>query len=152
MDNVANDAENRVLATCRIVKAPIDLVWAVWTQPGHIVNWWGPNGFTNTIHKMDLQKGGEWNLTMHGPDGKNYPNQSVFIEIIPFEKIIFEHFNPHFITTVCFEPKGNATRIDWSLLFDSPEMFDIVVRTHKADEGQKQNLDKLEKYLSSRAS
>jgi uncharacterized protein YndB with AHSA1/START domain len=142
--------QSREIRSTRIFKAPIELVWEVWTKPEHIVNWWGPNGFTNTIHTMDFKEGGEWTLTMHGPDGTNYPNRSIFKEIILLKKIVFEHFNPHFITTVLFEAKGEETRIDWSLEFDTAEMRDIVVKAHKADEGQKQNLDKLEQYLASR--
>jgi uncharacterized protein YndB with AHSA1/START domain len=140
--------ENREIRITRTFKAPINLMWEVWTTPEHIVNWWGPNGFTSTIHKMDVQEGGEWKLTLHGPDGTNYPNRSVFKEIIPFKKIVFEHFNPHFITTVLFESKGKETQVDWSLLFDTAEMREIVVKAHKADEGQKQNAVRLEKYLS----
>ena len=140
--------ENREMRITRSFKAPIDLMWEVWTNPEHIVNWWGPNGFTNTIHKMDLQEGGEWKLTMHGPDGTDYPNRSVFKEIIPFKKIVFEHFNPHFITTVLFEDKGEETQIDWSMLFDTAEMRETIIKVHKADEGQKQNVERLEKYLS----
>jgi len=140
--------ENREMRIVRTFKAPIDLMWEVWINPEHIVNWWGPNGFTNTIHKMDFQEGGEWKLTMHGPDGTDFANRSIYKEIIPFKKIVFEHFNPHFITTVLFESKGEETSIDWSLLFDTAEMREIIVKTHKADEGQKQNVEKLEKYLS----
>lgn len=120
----------------------------MWKNPEHIENWWGPNGFTNTIHKMDFREEGEWNLTMHGPDGKNYPNRSIFKEIISLRKIVFEHFNPHFITTVLFESNNSETLLDWTLLFDSEEMFDIIVKAHKADQGQKENIEKLEKYLS----
>ena len=140
--------ETKELRITRTFKAPISLMWEVWTNPEHIVNWWGPNGFTNTIHKMDLQEGGEWNLTMHGPDGTNYPNRSIFREIIPFRKIVFEHFNPPFITTVLFESKGEETQMDWTMLFDTAEMREIVVKAHKADEGLKQNVERLEKYLS----
>lgn len=140
--------ENREIRMTKIFNSPIALMWEVWTTPEHIANWWGPNGFTNTILKMDFQEGGEWRLTMQGPDGTGYPNRSIFKEINPFQKIVFEHFNPHFITTVLFESKGKETAIDWSLLFDTAEMCEIVTKTHKADEGQKQNLEKLEKYLS----
>lgn len=148
MENSNNDTKTRGLSSARILKAPVELVWEVWTKPEHIAKWWGPAGFTNTILLMDFQEGGEWKLTMHGPDGTNYPNRSVFKEIIPLQKIVFEHFNPHFIATVHFTSKGAETIIEWSLLFDTSEMYDIVVKAHKADEGQKQNLDKLEKYLS----
>ncbi|CAC9976567.1 MULTISPECIES: SRPBCC domain-containing protein [Flavobacterium] len=144
----ANNIQNRILQSKILLKAHTDIVWEMWTNPEHISNWWGPNGFTNTIHKMDFEKEGEWNLTMHGPDGKNYPNRSIFKEIIPFKKIVFEHFNPHFITTVLFESENSETLLDWTLLFDSEEMFDIIVKAHKADQGQKENIEKLEKYLS----
>ena len=138
----------RVMRITRTFKASITLMWEVWTKPEHIANWWGPNGFTNTIHTMDFTEGGEWKFTMHGPDGKDYANRSIFKEIIPLEKIVFEHFNPHFITTVIFEANGNETNIDWTMLFDTEEMRDIIVNVHKAGEGLKQNIEKLEKYLS----
>lgn len=141
-------AENREMRMIRTFKAPIELMWEVWTNPEHIVNWWGPNGFTNTIHKMEFQEGGEWKLTMHGPDGTDFANRSIFKEIIPFKKIVFEHFNPHFITTVLFEVKGEETEIDWSLLFDTTEMRETVIKAHKADKGQQENLDKLQQYIS----
>lgn len=142
--------ENRELRITRTFKAPIAVMWKVWTIPEHLVNWWGPGGFTSTIHKMDFQKDGEWKLTLRGPDGTNYPNKSIFREIIPLKKIVFEHVNPHFTTTVLFEPlaNGEETRIDWTLLFDTEEMYETIVKAHKADEGQKQNIEKLEKYLS----
>jgi len=129
-------------------EAPIDLMWKVWTDPEHIVNWWGPDGFSTTIHKIDFQEGGEWKLTLHGSDGTNYPNRSIFIEIITRKKIVFEHFNPHFITTVIFESTGAETQVDWTLLFDSAEMCETIIKAHKAEEGQKQNIEKLEKYIS----
>ena len=132
----------------RIFKAPVNLMWEVWTSPDHIANWWGPDGFTTTIHKMDFQEGGEWLLTLHGPDGTNYPNKSIFKEIIPNERIVSEHFNPHFITTVIFESLGDETRVIWSMEFDTAELREIVIKAHKADQGLKQNLDRLGEYLS----
>ena len=142
------EVENRQLRMKRMFKAPVELVWEAWTKPEHISKWWGPNGFTTTIHKMDFQEGGEWKLTMHGPDGTNYPNKSIYKEIIPFEKIVFEHINPHFFTTVIFTKHGEGTEIDWSMLFDSAEMLETIVKAHKADEGLKQNLEKLSAYLT----
>jgi uncharacterized protein YndB with AHSA1/START domain len=141
------ETSTREIKATRILKAPRELVWKVWTEPEHIKNWWGPNGFTNTIHIMDFQVDGEWNLTMHGPDGTNFPNRSIFKEIIPNKKIVFEHFNPHFITTVLFESRGEETFLNWSMLFDTAEMKEAIVKAHKADEGLRQNLEKLESYL-----
>jgi uncharacterized protein YndB with AHSA1/START domain len=149
-ERMIEKTEHRELRITRTFKAPIDLMWEVWSISEHLVNWWAPDGFTSTIHQMDFQEGGEWRLTLHGPDGTNYPNKSVFREIISRKKIVFEHFNPHFITTVLFEPSANGeeTQIDWTLLFDTEEMYETIVKAHKADEGQKQNIEKLEKYLS----
>lgn len=142
-DNIEK-REMRINALCN---APIDLIWKVWTMPKYIVNWWGPDGFTSTTQKMDFWTGGEWKLTLHGPDGTNFPNRSVYQEVIPFNKIVFEHFNPHFITTVLFEDQGEKTRIDWKMLFDTAEMRETIVKVHKADEGQRQNIERLNKYL-----
>ncbi|MCR9263275.1 MAG: SRPBCC family protein [Flavobacteriaceae bacterium] len=142
------NTERRQLSISRTLKAPIALVWEVWTNPEHIAQWWGPNGFTNTIQQMDFKEGGEWKLTMHGPDGTNYPNRSIFKEIVPHKKIVFEHFNPHFITTVVFEPNGEETHMSWTAVFDTEEMLQTVIKAHKADEGMKQNIAKLENYIS----
>lgn len=144
MENI----EDRSLRINRKLKATIDQVWEVWTDPVLIPNWWGPDGFTTTIHQMDLQEGGEWKLTLHAPDGTNYPNRSIFKEIIQYEKIAFEHFNPHFFTTVIFISDGEETQLEWTMVFDSIEIYETVVKAHKADEGLRQNVEKLEKYLS----
>ncbi|MEQ8244462.1 SRPBCC domain-containing protein [Fulvivirga sp.] len=148
MDNT----ENRTMRIERTFNAPIELVWTVWTEPDHIKNWWGPTGFTNTIKTMDVKEGGEWLFTMHGPDGTDYANRSVYKEIIPHKKIVFEHFNPHFITTVLFEADGDKTHIKWSVMLDSAEMLQTVIKAHNAAEGLKQNCEKLEKYLSTKIS
>lgn len=139
------DREMRIVVT---LNAPVQLVWQVWTDPNHIVNWWGPAGFTTTMLLMDFKEGGEWKLTLHGPDGTDYPNRSVYKDIVPSEKIVYEHFNPHFITTVLFTPKGEQTEMDWSLLFDDAAIRDIIVKVNKADEGLKQNIEKLGQYLA----
>ena len=146
-ENVNNDTSNREISITRILSAPIDLVWEAWTNPEYIAHWWGPSGFTNTIHKMDVTAGGEWRLTMHGPDGKNYLNRSKFIEIVPFKKIVFQHYNPDYIATIIFEPNEKETLMHWTGLFETAELFETLVKVFKADEGLKQNVEKLENYL-----
>jgi uncharacterized protein YndB with AHSA1/START domain len=148
MTGKTNTADREIRLT-RILNAPVELVWEVWTDPEHIKNWWGPNGFTNTITKMDVQPEGEWDLVMHGPDGTDYKNKSVFIEVIKHKKIVYEHIStPKFITTIEFEAQGKKTLLNWHMLFESKEQFIQVVKTFKADEGLKQNVDKLEVYLN----
>jgi uncharacterized protein YndB with AHSA1/START domain len=148
MEGAKTDSSDRELIITRLLQAPIELVWKVWTEPEHIKNWWGPNGFTNTISKMDMYPGGEWDLVMHGPDGTDYKNKSVFKEVIRHKKIVYQHLTgPKFISTIEFESRGKATFLRWHMIFASREEFIQTVKTFKADEGLKQNVEKLSEYL-----
>src|SRR5260221_13467891 len=143
MENKKSSTHDRELVISRKLNAPVELVWEVWTKPEHIANWWGPNGFTNTINIMDVRPGGEWDLVMHGPDGTDYKNKSIFKEIIPHKKIVYEHISgPQFVATINFEAQGEETLITWHMLFETAEQFIQVVKTFKADEGLKQNIEK----------
>jgi len=146
-----SNTKDRELLITRTLNAPVDLVWEVWTQPEHVVNWWGPNGFTNTISTMDVKPGGEWNLVMHGPDGTDYKNRSNFIEVIPLKKLSYEHFNPHFIATIAFEAQGEQTLLTWHMLFDTAEIFNATAKAHNVAEGLKQNVEKLSIYLANQS-
>lgn len=148
MENITTDTINKGFSITRLLPAPVELVWRVWTSPEHIANWWGPEGFTNTIHVMEVKAGGEWRLTMHGPDGKRYPNKSTFEEIIPEQKIIFRHFNPDYLATILFEAKGKQTLLNWTMAFETEGLFETVVKVFKADKGLEENVAKLEKYLT----
>ncbi len=143
-----NNTKDRELLLTRTLNAPIDLVWEAWTNTQHIAKWWGPNGFTNTITIMDLKPGGQWNLTMHGPDGTDYKNESIFKEVILHKKIVFEHVSPKFTATITFTAQGEQTLLTWHMLFESVEEFTRVVKTFKADEGLKQNIEKLNACLA----
>ena len=112
------------------------------------MKWWGPNGFTNTVSKMDMVPGGEWNLVTHGRGGMNYTNNSIYREIIPQEKIVYEHVSaPKFIATIDFEKAGDRTLLSWHMLFETADEFDQVVKIFKADEGLKEIFAKLAAYL-----
>jgi uncharacterized protein YndB with AHSA1/START domain len=97
---------------------------------------------------MDMQPGGNWEFIMHGPDGKDYKNKSIFKEIIKHKRIVYEHVTgPKFRTTIEFTPQGKKTLLEWQMVFDTPEERDKAVKTFKADVGLKQNIFKLEGYL-----
>ena len=142
-----SNTKDRELLITRTLNASVDLVWEAFTNPEHVANWWGPNGFTNTIYTMDLRPGGLWELVMHGPDGTDYKNKSIYKEIVVNKRIVFNHFNPDFTTTIEFEEQGEQTHLRWHMLFNSVEEFIQVVKTFKADEGLKQNIEKLIVYL-----
>jgi len=146
-----NNTKDREIVISRVLNAPVALVWEVFANPKHIMQWWGPEGFTNTLDVMDLVPGGEWKFTMHGPNGMNFHNRSVFKEIVPLKKMLFEHFNPHIMFTITFAAQGGQTLLNWHMLFDSAEEFEAVAKAHGAVEGANQNVDKLSVYLEGMA-
>ena len=145
----AADTSDRELSITRTLNAPIELVWKVWTNPEHIKNWWGPEGFTNTIHIMDVKPGGVWEFIMHGPDGRDYKNKHIFREVVKHERIIMDHVTgPKFTATITFKKEGEKTIMHWHSLFESAEALQKVVKEHKADEGLKQNVSRMADYLT----
>ena len=144
-----NNAGNRELSISRVVNAPRELVWKVWTSPEHIKHWWGPSGFTNTISKMEVKPGGEWEFIMHGPDGTDYKNKHIYKEIIKPEKLVLEHVTgPKFVMTVTFEDQGKKTLVNIHSLFESAEQLAEVIKVFKADVGMRQNVDRMETYVN----
>jgi uncharacterized protein YndB with AHSA1/START domain len=147
--NLKYNVSDRELIITRLLNAPRDLVWEVWTNPDLIKNWWGPNGFYNTIFKMEVKPGGEWEFIMHGPNGTDYKNKSIFSEVVKPEKLVFDHVSwPKHHVTVTFEEQGNKTLLTWRMLFETSEQLNKVIKEFKADDGLKQNVDKLETYLA----
>ena len=139
----------REMVAIRIFDAPRELVWKVWTDPKHIAQWWGPNGFTNTIHKMDVRPGGDWDFIMHGPDGRDYKNKNVFVEVIPPECLSYEHASfPKHHVKVTFEAQDGKTKLTMRMTFDSAEERDDCIKTFGAFEGLKQTLGRLEEKLA----
>ncbi len=140
----ANEAEGeRAHVTQRTIDAPRELVFSAFRNPDQLARWWGPDGFTNSFREFDLQVGGYWRFTMHGPDGKDYPNESCFLEVVPDERVVIEHFSGHhFILTITFSRVGNATVVGWHQLFDTVEHYrQIAEFVANANE---QNLNRLE--------
>jgi uncharacterized protein YndB with AHSA1/START domain len=149
MTTQRSDTADRELFLSRTLDAPVDLVWEAFSKPEHIAEWWGPNGFTNIITEMDFRPGGKWDLVMHGPDGADYPNESVYKEITPLKKIVFEHLSfPHIIFTIGFEARGEQTFLTWHMLFDSAEVLADVATSNKVREGLTQNVEKLAVWLT----
>lgn len=155
MNAAQSPADNEIIIS-RVLHAPRELVWEAWTNPKHVANWWGPRGFTTTTEQHDFRVGGVWKHTMHGPDGANYPNKSIFKEIVPQEKITFSHGGGReegpgatFTATWTFETvEGNNTRLTGRMVFPSREARDFVVREFGAVEGGKQTLERAAEYVA----
>jgi len=76
------------LVITRVFDAPRDLVWKAWTEPEHVMEWWGPKGFTAPIVKTDFRVGGKSLLCMRSPEGEDYWSTGVYREIVEPEKIV----------------------------------------------------------------
>ena len=151
----AKDASDREIVITRVFDAPREIVWSAWTDPKQVVQWWGPRGFTTTIHEMDVRPGGVWRLTMHGPDGTDYPNKSVFIEVVKPERIVFSHGGgkkggpgAQFESTWTFEAQGDKTKLTLHMVFASAAARDQIVKTYNAIEGGNQTLSRLGEQLA----
>ena len=147
MATIKSSVSKRELIITRLINAPVKLVWEAWTNPEHIKYWWGPNGFRSTIFKMDVKPGGVWEFIMHGPDGKDYKNKSIYKEVVKYKKLSYDHLAPNFRFTVNFIDQGKKTLISIRMLFESAAQKDKIVKEFGAEEGLKQNVDKLEMYI-----
>lgn len=112
----------------RVYDAPVKLVWDAWVDPEKVGKWWGPRGFTLTTKKKDVRTGGTWTYTMHGPDGVDWPNHTVFHEVEKYQRMVYDHGAggenqaPLFRVTVTFEElKGGKTKLDFTMKFASAE-------------------------------
>lgn len=153
--NQANTSTaDREIRATRVFDAPRDLVFRMWTEPEHIIHWWGPNGFTNTFEQFDLKPGGVWRFIMHGPDGTDYPNLIVFLEVVRPEKLVYRHgseLEDHpgdFHVTVLFSEQNGKTTLEMTMLFQTVEQRNDTVEKYGAVEGLKQTMDRLVAYIA----
>jgi uncharacterized protein YndB with AHSA1/START domain len=145
----------REIVVARVFDAPRELVWRAISEPQHVAQWWGPRGFSTTIEKMEFRVGGEWKHLMRGPDGAEFPNKSVFQEIVPHERIVYLHGGHRqggpgtsFVATWTFDALApGRTRVTMRLVFASPDERDFVVKEFGALEGGRQTLERLAELL-----
>src|SRR6267378_4035150 len=89
MTQTATDAAERELVLTRIIDAPRELVFRMWTDAVHLAKWWGPRDFTNPVCEIDFRPGGALRFVMRAPNGTDYPMGGVFREIIEPERLVF---------------------------------------------------------------
>jgi uncharacterized protein YndB with AHSA1/START domain len=143
--------KDRDIVIHRLVNAPRELVFDAWTSPEHVAQWWGPNGFSTTIHEMDVRPGGVWRFIMHGPDGADYDNTITYLEVVRPERLVYQHGDEHdpsqFDATVTFFERDGQTEVVMKSVFPTSEARDYVVRQFGAIEGGKQTLGRLADYV-----
>ena len=144
---------DREIVISRVIRAPRELVFAVFTEVRHLSRWWGPEGFTTTTRAFEFRVGGEWDFVMHGPDGTDYQEWISWTEITPPERIALLHGESRgdpnaFESVLTFAPEGAVTRIEMRTVFPTKELRDEVVEKYHAIEGGQQTLSNLAAYVT----
>ncbi|OQP56745.1 SRPBCC domain-containing protein [Niastella populi] len=147
--NTFRQEENMLIHT-RLIDAPRDLVWEVWTNPEHIKEWWGPDGFSLTTISMQVEPGKTWDFLMHGW-GKDWDNKITYVEVIKPSLLSYKHSGSdaeyNFEVTVSFEEVEGKTLLTMKSTFKSKEIIDELNRKVNAIEGGKQTLNRLQHYI-----
>lgn len=152
LDDFLTGAYDRMISLTRMIEAPRERVFDVWTSTEHLEKWWGPNGFTLTTEDIDVRPGGSWRFTMHGPDGVDHPNELLYEQVVRPELITFEHGapgtdDPSFHGTITFDEFMGNTVLTMRSVFRTKEHLDRVVEQYGAIEGGNQTLDRLVDYI-----
>lgn len=138
---------NTQIYSSRILNASLEITYQAFENPKHLKNWWGPEGFTNTIHEFDLKPGGNWILTMHGPEKGNYENASVFKTILPYQSVSWKRKSqPLFDMEITFEKlEENKSKISFIMTFETAEECEKIRKY--VEPKNEENFDRLEREI-----
>jgi len=126
----------------KLLVASPSAVFAAMSDPTRVARWWGPAGFTNTIHLFEFKPDGRWIMTMHGPDGTDYPNESRFTRIVADQVFEIEHLNGHhFVLTIELVQVPGGTELKWRQTFDTVEHYERLAQFVAS--ANEQNLERL---------
>lgn len=126
----------------RNLPAAPSAIFAAMQDPARLARWWGPNGFSNRFEVFEFQPGGRWVFDMIGPDGKVYPNESVFVNIEVDRQVVIQHVcQPHFTLSITLAPSTEGTLVHWKQVFADAAVAEAV--RHIVAPANEQNLDRL---------
>ncbi len=103
----------------RVVDVPPELVWAAWTKPEHLKEWFTPRPWTVSEVELDVRPGGIFRTVMCSPEGKEFPNVGIYLEVVPNKRLVFTDAllpgyrpapNPFMTAIVTLEAHGKGTR------------------------------------------
>jgi uncharacterized protein YndB with AHSA1/START domain len=143
--DTATIPSERELILTRLVDAPRSLVFKVWTEPSHLVRWWGPKDFSAPSLEMEVRPGGAWRACIRSPEGIDHWMQGVYPERLVFTFAWEEAGLPghETLVTVTFADQGGKTRLTFhQAVFESIESRDW----HQS--GWSECFDRLENYLA----
>lgn len=110
-------ADPRELVLTRIIDVPREKLYRCWTEPELLTQWFAPKPYTTPVAELDLRPGGFNRIIMRSPEGQDMPNEGVYLEIVPNEKVVFTNAytagwapsqNPFFTGIITFEDLGGG--------------------------------------------
>ncbi|HET6621373.1 MAG TPA: SRPBCC family protein [Dongiaceae bacterium] len=112
------DADRELVLT-RLIDAPREKLFRCWTEPALIKQWFAPLPWTTPHAEMDVRPGGSSLVVMRGPDGNEFPNPGVILEVVKNEKLVFTDAyskawepsaKPFMTAIITFADEGGKTR------------------------------------------
>ena len=147
-NNLVVERENKTITMSRVFDAPRQKVWEAFTDPGLIVQWWGPSYLTTTVDKMELRPGGAWRFVQRDEEGNEYGFRGEYKEVVPPEKLTytfeFEPMAGHVSTetiTLAELPDGKTKGVT-TAVFDTLEDLDGMIQSGMED-GAVESWDRL---------
>lgn len=136
----------------RLYDAPLKMVWDAWTDPKQVAKWWGPRGYSLTIKHMDVKTGGSWSYVMHGPDGTDYNNKTIYLEVEKYSRMVYDHGGnddrpPLFRVTVDFTEVAGKTKMEMTMALPTAEAAKEIKKLIKKAGGDS-TWDRLAEYLA----
>jgi uncharacterized protein YndB with AHSA1/START domain len=136
----------------RVFDAPRDRVFAVYTDPELIPEWWGPRGGTTIVDTMDVRAGGGYRFVMRGPDGSETAFRGTYREVTPPERIVqtfeWEGMPGHVsVETAVFEDLGEQTKVTTTSIFHTTEERDGMLDSGM-ETGLNETYERLDEVLA----
>lgn len=143
------------LTLVRTFDAPRDLVFRAWTDPAHLLKWWGPAGFTTNMRKWEPHPGGAILLDMIAPYGEVYPMGGSFVEVAPPRRLVFKSSALDKAGKSIFEILNTVTLVEDGTRTKVTLHTRVISKQGDADqylkgqrEGWTQSLDRLETLVT----
>ena len=80
---------DRELVIERVLNAPREKLYRCWTTPSLITQWFTPPPWKTIKAVVDVRAGGASCITMQSPEGQEFPNPGIYLEVVPNEKLVF---------------------------------------------------------------
>jgi uncharacterized protein YndB with AHSA1/START domain len=146
-------ALEREVVLVRVYDAPRQAVFDAWTDPAALCEWYGPDGFTCTVHDLDVRPGGRAHVDLVAPDGTAHRGRFDYVEVVPGERLVMdvgshEDDDPgRFRMTVTFDEQGDGkTVLTLRQLHPTAERRALVIGFGAVELGL-QTLQKLARHL-----